>query len=128
MNFVETKIKEDGKLVFGDNEIDISNHKAFKTIKEKNLFGKSIIIGVRPEHIKINTVISKEATMKSNVDVYELLGSEALVHFDLMNKTFIAKISHEGNVNPHQEISITFNVEKIYFFDKESEECIYARQ
>ncbi len=126
MNFVDAEITKDGKLVIEQYQKDITAHPAYKSIKKLGLFGKKLILGIRPEHIRVNSEIPDDQALITKVDVYELLGSDALIHFNLMNKSLIAKTENLVEMQPHQSISISFDVDHMYFFEKESEKCIYG--
>jgi multiple sugar transport system ATP-binding protein len=124
MNFATVSLSQDGKLLLEDTEWDISDHPAYKTLKK--YFGKEVVLGIRPEHIEIHSEGDLNPPLKTKVDIYELLGAEAMIHFQLFNKSLIAKIHDIDAVKAHEEMNVYFPVEKIYFFDKDSEERIYG--
>ncbi len=109
INLIETEILEEDKKLYGllgDLKIKIPDDKK-EFIKE----GK-IIIGIRPEHLKINPK-SADYNILARVKVIEPLGREYLIHIEYKNYTFkvlsLEKISEK-------EIIVGFNQQDLYFF------------
>jgi multiple sugar transport system ATP-binding protein len=127
MNFFDAKIDLNGFVMINDVKIDITNVSTYQALKQKGYFGKNIVLGVRPEHIRT------ERPGKNNVDkghlakveLYELLGSDALVHFKIGAKNVISKIDSREVLIPGENAYFDFDVEHLYYFDKETEVCIY---
>lgn len=59
-----------------------------------------------------------------NVDVIERMGSEILLHCDWNDLDLVAKIESSSNVNAHETIYLTFNIERLHIFDVLSGETI----
>jgi multiple sugar transport system ATP-binding protein len=126
MNFFNAKLDASGKLMIGEDIMDVSSHPSFQRLEKENYFDKDIIVGIRPEFIRIEKKTSFAKGYPSTVDIYELLGSDALVHFNIGEKSVTAKIDARHHLAVGDEILFEFDVEHIYFFDKESEEVIYG--
>ncbi len=126
MNIFNAKISEKGELVIAGQTIDISQHEAYKNLKDSQYFGKEVIIGVRPEFIKVDLACDRCEGIAAKVDVYELLGAEGLIHFKIDDVNVIAKSNSRFTYNIDDEIVSNFDVEHIYFFDKETENRIYG--
>ncbi|MDI6452493.1 ABC transporter ATP-binding protein [Peloplasma aerotolerans] len=126
MNFFDAMITKDGKIVVAGNEIDIQGHDVFNALKEKKYLGKEVIMGIRPEYIRVEKKKSGYKGFPSVCDIYELLGSDALIHFDIANIAVTAKINSREVIDPGEEITYDFDIEHIYFFDKDTEMRIYA--
>ena len=85
---------------------------------------KEVILGVRPEHIKL--VKEGDKAVKANVEIYEMMGSEAHVHVILNGKDVIIRVQTLGldkdiakAISSSGEIAFTFSPEVMHLFDKE---------
>jgi multiple sugar transport system ATP-binding protein len=126
MNFFHALLDNEGKLNIADDIMDVSMHPSFKRLKEENYFGKNIIVGIRPEFIRIEKKSQYAKGYPSVVDIYELLGSDALVHFNIGEKSVTAKVDARQLLSAKDDILFEFDVEHLYFFDMETEEVIYG--
>ena len=126
MNFFDAKIDEKGQLHIDQDIIDISAHPSYERLKNEKYFGEDILVGIRPEFIRINKASQYAKGFPSKVDIYELLGSEALIHFSIGNQSVIAKADARFSYEVDDNILFEFDVEHIYFFDKKTEMVIYA--
>ena len=64
---------------------------------------------------------SPQSTFESKVNVYELLGAEVFLYFDLAGFSITARVDPRTTARPGQAIKFAFDVEKIHVFDKETE-------
>ncbi len=128
MNFFTSSIDENGFLHIENLQVDISQTPIFKTLKDKGYFGKSIILGVRPEAISIEPLFddASHQGFQTKIQLYELLGSDALIHFSINQKSVLAKIDARIKLQPGQEVSFHFDLNHLYYFDSETEVAIYA--
>ena len=120
MNIFTLSLNQQGAMMIANRPIDISTHPVYNTLKRQGYFGKQVVIGVRPENIKVKGIESDMPGLDAIVDVYELLGSEALVHFSIEDTPVIARISELVPIRAKTSIRYQFDVEHIYFFDKET--------
>ncbi len=121
MNSFTTTLTTNGELIIGKNKVDIKAHKDYNKLVDKGYLGKEIIIGIRPEHINVEKTEDINQTMISTIDLYELYGADALIHFKIDEKNVIAKTKDVENKHPKDLITYSFDVDYIYFFDKETE-------
>ncbi|NLF48799.1 MAG: sn-glycerol-3-phosphate ABC transporter ATP-binding protein UgpC [Acholeplasmataceae bacterium] len=120
MNVFELTIRSDGQLMIEGTPLDISVHTAFLSLKKQNYFGKQVVVGVRPEYIRVEPA---QPTAQGNfavVDIYELLGADALVHFMIESTSVTAKVSELIPIKAKESICYQFDVEHLYFFDRET--------
>lgn len=121
MNFIDGKLVEkDGKVYAEIDGTDIElDAKSVEKVKAGGYLNKDVVVGVRPEDIKV-----VEKGLKVKVEVTELLGSDLNVYFTFRGKQYIAK--EDGNVELefNQEIFVSFDSAKIHLFDKETEKSI----
>ena len=125
MNVFKVKVSDDGFLHIGPNQVSIVDHPIYSTLKKKNYFGKEVTLGVRPEHIRIDKLCRLDQAFTSTVDIYELLGNEALVHFTIDQSKVLAKILVSQDIKAHDDICYAFDIEHMYFFDSSTGERIH---
>jgi len=126
MNFLDAKVKVEGENII----VDFNGNYQFALTgeKAKNLktyAGKNIVAGIRPENLKINTEELSNYKAKACVEITELMGSEIYVYFDCYGQKLICKAPADTIVKPDSEIEIAFDINKMLFFDKETEAAIY---
>ena len=98
---------------------ETKQYEKIKNIVSKNDF--DILIGIRPEGIKINTT----ANEKYKVDIAELLGSEYMLHFDFLEaKEIVAKAETDFAIKPGDYFGLEINLNKLHIFDPITEERI----
>jgi len=128
MNFLDAKVSVDGnvaKLVVAGKEIPLPAAKSKKII-DGGYAGKTVTFGIRPENVyDIGTYAGTPVvTFDSTVRVYELLGAEVFLYFDLAEFPITARVDPRTTVRPGDGVKFTFDVEKIHVFDKETEQII----
>ncbi|MEL7650026.1 MAG: sn-glycerol-3-phosphate ABC transporter ATP-binding protein UgpC [Sedimentibacter sp.] len=126
MNFLDAKIKVEGDDVIvdfnGNFQFVLTDEKANSL---KPYAGKDIVAGIRPEDLKINnTEEFSNYRTKACVDITELMGSEIYVYFDCYGQKLICKTPADTIVKSDSEIEIAFDINKMRFFDKETESAI----
>lgn len=122
MNFF-TGMVEEGEFVIGKTRLSIPQRK-MKDLRDLDYVGKTAIIGIRPEHIEeVLTVNEIIATSKITVqvEVSELTGAETMVYANLEGQNFVARLNAETTVGPAQYVDLLFNMDKVHFFDHDSE-------
>ncbi|MCR5717386.1 MAG: sn-glycerol-3-phosphate ABC transporter ATP-binding protein UgpC [Lachnospiraceae bacterium] len=85
--------------------------------------GKTVTFGIRPEDVYDSEIMVNAASVvfESNVKVYELLGAEVYLYFDLGNFPITARVDSRTTARPGDAVKFAFDVEKIHVFDKETE-------
>ncbi len=117
MNFLDVKVGENGeKINLGSYTLDVPADKA-KALKDGGYVGKTVVMGIRPEHV----FVSADAPMASNVKVYELLGAEVFLYFDVNETQITARVDPATVTKETRDIKFGFTMEKCHFFDKETE-------
>ena len=133
MNFLKGKYIDDCFVIEGS--------KTERTIKifipEKlrpNIQGyenDEVILGIRPEDIHINgEIVQKYHKSVSEVecDVVELLGHELIVYGYMNGQRIIVKTSANNDIQVHDKILFTFDMNKVHFFDPTTTEVLVARK
>lgn len=124
MNFQNVKVCRNGEQIClhtAGYDIVLPEKKAQKLI-EGGYIDKEAVMGIRPEHVRISKTAGDTVHGKGIVDVYEMLGSEAIVYINSEsgNEKLIAKIDAAESIQPGDEVHIVFDTEKIHVFDKET--------
>jgi len=126
MNFLDAQISEaDGKIYagIGDTKLVVPAAKA-AALKSGGYVGKTVVLGIRPEDIHDDPQFIKDADvapMTSTVKVYELLGAEVFLYFDINGTQVTARVKPNTESRTGSTIKVAFNMEKTHFFDKDSE-------
>ena len=126
MNFLDAQIAEKGGNLIakvGEYDIVIPAAKA-KVLKDGGYVGKTVVLGIRPEDIHDSQMFieaSPSVPMTSTVKVYELLGAEVFLYFDVNGTQVTARVDPRTNSKTGDTIKFAFDMEKSHFFDKETE-------
>ena len=122
MNFLDAEISEAGGKVIakvGEYALEVPADKA-AVLKSKGYIGKTVVLGIRPENISD----SANGAMTSTVNVYELLGAEVFLYFNLNGTQITARVNPQTTAKAGSEVKFDFDMSKAHFFDKESEQVI----
>ncbi len=125
MNFIDVQLveKEDGLYVeFAENSLKLPECKINDAVKEH--VGKTVIMGIRPEHVHDEERLLKELadyTINAKVEVAELMGAETYLYLDVHGSKFTARVAPTTTAKADDDIVVTLDLEKIHLFDKETE-------
>ncbi|MDC3413548.1 sn-glycerol-3-phosphate ABC transporter ATP-binding protein UgpC [Aquibacillus sp. 3ASR75-11] len=125
MNFLTGTLKE-GYFEIGSVKVKVPEGK-MKTLREQNYLNKELVLGIRPEDIHDEPVFiesTPETKIKAFIDVAELMGSESYLYSKVEDQDFIARVDSRTDVNGGEEIELAFNMNKVHFFDKDTEQRI----
>ena len=126
MNFVDAKCVVNGSQVdlkVGPYTITLPEQKA-KVLIDKGYNGKTVVMGIRPEDLyDSDEMLQKYAksVIEAQINVYELLGAEVYLYFDLEGANFTARVSPTTTARTGSTVKFALDVEKIHVFDKETE-------
>ncbi len=132
MNFLDAKCKISGDEAFltiktnnGTQDVPVPPAKAKKLI-EGGYNGKDVILGIRPENIDDSEMVlaTSKCIFEAKVNVYELLGAEVFLYFDLGDTQITARVDPRTTARPGDNIKFCFDLEKMHIFDKETEQAI----
>ncbi|WP_152654910.1 ABC transporter ATP-binding protein [Oceanobacillus sp. CFH 90083] len=125
MNFFTGTLEGD-KFKIGSNSFLIPQPK-LAPLKEQGYEGKELIIGVRPEDIHDELVFiesSPESKLTAKIEVAELMGAESILYSNIDGQEFVARVDSRADVQGGDELELSFDMNKIHFFDKENEQRI----
>lgn len=125
MNFIDTTCKAEGDdvyLVVNDEfKVLLPPAKAKKLI-DGGYKDKGVIMGIRPENIDDSEMIvsSGSAVFESEINVYEMLGAEAYLYFDLNGTPMTAKVNPRTTARVGDKVKFAIDTEKLHVFDKDT--------
>jgi len=126
MNFVYGKYTKEGYFESDNVKVKVPGVKA-KLLNDKNYGDKPIVLGIRPEDIHDENIVLetyKESHVKLKVEVSELLGAETNVYAKIGDKEIVARVSARDDIKMGDELELAFDMNKVHFFDIDSEERI----
>lgn len=127
MNFLHMTVKEeDGDIYLEAGELKLRLPENKKECL-KGYVDNQIIMGIRPGDIK--TLDDSEERLEQwaadvKVQVYELLGAEALLYFEYAGNRIIASVSAKTEAREGGGIRLAFDMDKAYLFDRDTELAI----
>ena len=89
--------------------------------------GKVVTFGIRPEDVydsEMYIEASPNSVFESTIKVYELLGAEVYLYFDLEEFPVTARVDSRTTARPGDTVRFALDVEKIHVFDKDTEQVI----
>lgn len=131
MNFMDAEILKEGDDIVAslsgkDVKFVIPKGKA-AFLEEKGYVGKTIIVGIRPEDIhkeKVFLDMSENSQFKADVVIRELMGAEIYAYLNFQGTELIAKFDGRSDIMPGQTLDLALDMNRMHFFDKETEENI----
>jgi len=121
-------VYRNGEFVLDDfNRGKISITGETRKLVEKQLKSKNVVLGVRPEHMKIDKG-RDSGGLRAEVVSFEPLGSKTIVYLHPdANPGVILKSSMESDYKPKigEVKTLVFEEKSIYLFDRESTDLIF---
>ena len=126
MNFLDGTLQKNGDTYVIDLDGTVIPLPQEKTADGKlaAYVGKSLKVGIRPEDIHDSQMFletSPSKPMNSVVKVYELLGAEVFLYFDVDGTQVTARVDPRTTAKTGDPIRFACDMEKAHFFDKETE-------
>jgi len=136
MNFFEGKIVQgSGVLLFeeqapagasapGGLALPLANSTAERM---KNWAERTVILGIRPEHIALGTAVPDSPlaqTTEALVEVVQPMGAESYLNLAGMAQSFVARVPATERVRALQRVSLVFDMGRAHFFDAVTERAI----
>jgi len=127
MNFMDGRvIKKDGRLYFDEGKFLV------KIVEDMHLkmtpyIGKDVIFGIRSEDIYDKLFVSEvppENIVRVTCEVYEPMGSEVYLYLNTGRHAFVARVGAHDRPKVNQDMDLVFDMSKVHFFDKNTEETI----
>jgi multiple sugar transport system ATP-binding protein len=87
--------------------------------------GKTVTLGVRPEHVTLESPDAAAGGLGGRIDVTEQLGSELLVDVLVGDDSLIvSRIDPERRLDPGETVSLVLHPSRLHFFDRDTEAAI----
>ncbi|MBN2805516.1 MAG: sn-glycerol-3-phosphate ABC transporter ATP-binding protein UgpC [Prolixibacteraceae bacterium] len=121
MNILTAKIIEkDGKIIADEGDFQIiASGKIANSLKA--YVGKEVLFGIRPEDLLYTPNPAKENNVKTHVEVIEPLGAEIHLYVSTQSHQLIARVAPNYEFHVGDEANFTPNMDKVKFFDMETE-------
>ncbi len=89
---------------------------------EANLkIGLDIVIGIRPESLKVNSTASGSAfSFEGTVELIEETGSEMLLHVKINELGIIIRVNHDSPMREGQTVTISAGIADVHIFCRDS--------
>lgn len=126
MNFINGKIIASDGISFQSekNELKFSLNSDFGE-KLKNYSGQPVVLGIRPESISDNSTNGKNiSAVEVQLEVVEPMGNETYIYFSIEGTQLTARIQSERKFVAESKATLFFNLDKIHFFNPQTEEKI----
>ena len=126
MNFLDAVVKVNGT----DVTLSVGGHVASSCQLIKNRLSSMAAMlerqlsseSVRRMYMIAATFTGENAgTVHSTINVYELLGAEVFLYFDVAGTQVTARVGSGTELRSGDKASFTFDMSKIHIFDKETE-------
>lgn len=128
MNFFQVTL-HDNLIIDQENNFSLEVPEGcLKVLKSKGYSDKKLVFGIRPENIHIENAFLKvfpNATLKTTINVSELLGAESQLYCSVGEQEFIAKVNSRDHIEPGEEVTVGMDLNKGHFFDPETEVTVY---
>ena len=128
MNFIEAELveKADGMYVeFSGNSLKLPDAKVNDAVKDH--VGKTVILGIRPEHVHDEARYLQEFAdykINADVEVAELMGAETYLYLDVGGAKITARVAPTSTAKADDSITVTLDLTKAHLFDKETERTL----
>ena len=129
MNFMDARIEvkgEDVTATVGKYVLKVPADKA-KALKDGGYDGKTVVLGIRPENVYDSPeflAAHPDSTLESTIRVYELLGAEVYLYFDVEGFNMTARVDPTTKSRTGDVVRFALDMNKIHLFDKETEKSI----
>ncbi|RCS22253.1 ABC transporter ATP-binding protein [Phyllobacterium salinisoli] len=121
MNFISGQLAEKaGKQVFrtGDLDISLEGYEAEEALAS----GREVVLGVRPEHIRIDS--DQHVAHDAIVDLDEPMGADSLVWLKVAGNPLSVRVESGKRYRPGERVKVSFNAAMASLFDAKTEERV----
>ena len=129
MNLIDAVVGKSGAdvtLTFDGHTIALPEEKG-KVLEAKGYNGKTVTLGIRPEDLhddEAYLAASPKSVIEATIRVYEMLGAEVYLYFDINEANCTARVNPRTTARPGDTVKLALDLSKIHVFDKETEQVI----
>lgn len=124
MNFMSvTLATENGQLFLSGEGFKLQMLQS----KSQNLAAaaqQSVVLGIRPEDLKMEPLQDSDAYLDVKVTVIEPLGDEVVIYAEIGSQEIVAQLPPRIQVEPEQSLRLYVDMERMHAFDPDTEKSI----
>ncbi|AYG66443.1 MULTISPECIES: ABC transporter ATP-binding protein [unclassified Rhizobium] len=121
MNFLKGElVNREGKVVFATSDVlfSLDGYKAGEALQA----GRKVVLGVRPEHIKVNEAAASGAEVhNATVDIEEPMGADNLLWLNHAGHTMSVRVNGARRFGPGSAVKLGFDMSLASLFDAQTE-------
>lgn len=126
MNFINvTFMEKNGECYLDAGMFVLHISDAIRHAVKQYATSSELILGVRPEDIIVHKKRVSEAIVEGKVYVLEPLGSEIILDLKVGENLIKAKVPPDFKANIGDNIWLSFDINRIHFFDKKTEKNLF---
>ncbi len=125
MNFLDATVCKNGETItlkIGENELVLPEAKG-KALIDGGYVNKVVSMGIRPENVHDLSEFTGEHVgneIDTEISVYELLGSEVYLYFNVDKFPMTARVNAHTEARVGDKVTFKFDMEKVHIFDNET--------
>ena len=129
MNLIDATVAKNGAditLTFDGHTIALPAEKG-AALEKGGYIGKTVTLGIRPEDLHDEEAFlasSPKSVIEATIRVYEMLGAEVYLYFDINETNCTARVNPRTTARPGDTVKLALDLAKIHVFDKETEQVI----
>ena len=126
MNFMDAVVNVAGNdvtLKIGKHTLTVPAEKK-QALIDGNYNGKTVVLGIRPEDVHDDPdfiAANASSVITSKIKVYELLGAEVFLYFDVEGTQMTARVNPRTTLRTGDDATFALDMSRIHLFDKETE-------
>ena len=126
MNFMDAVVNVAGNdvtLSIGNHVLRVPENKK-KALIDGGYNGKTVVVGIRPEDVHDDPdfiAANPGSVITSKIKVYELLGAEVFLYFDVDGTQMTARVNPRTELRTGDDAKFALDMNRIHIFDKETE-------
>lgn len=121
MNFIEGKVEENETLEFHTKRfiIPIEGQSA-ESLRKKGVIGRTVILGIRPEHIRFiidSDTVDSHKDIKGILEYSEFIGSDRYYYIDIhIDKRLVVRADPAFRFTTGEKLTMTLDMDRALFF------------
>lgn len=125
MNFQDVTVTN--KMTLKNKHLNLATpDKIKKLIKEHDLVGKDIVLGIRPEDLedsKFMSNVNDSNVIDADVEVTEPMGAEIYVYVDIDGVLMTARVTPKSKLKSGDKAKLHVDIDTLHLFDKTTEKA-----